>query len=473
MSTPIWSLLRQQNKHVGVINVPVTFPPEPVQGYMISGMYTPSEEADYTYPSTLKAELEQAIGGYSVFGRRSKRDLDLSLDGLFEAMEFRFRATDYLLSAKPWDLFVLVFQETDIVQHKFWKYMDPTHPDYVASAPAKYRSAILDIYRRMDDILARLLRHVDDDVFLILMSDHGAGPLCKYFYLNTWLLREGFLRLKPDLATRLRWLVFRSGAFPTQLLDLASRLSPVLEDKAVALVKREQHRTTDRKGLMQRLFLSNEDIDWSRTQAYALGGNFPGIYLNVRGREPEGCVSPAKEYDAVRDAICQRLLELRDPESSQSVVRAVHLREEIYKGPYAERTPDVLFDMNDEYMAFSMHEFSSNKVLARSSWFSGTHKPDGIVVISGPGIRQGVSLPSARIVDLMPTILYMLGCPIPRGLDGNVLESAFYRSHILDNSPSFSDADVNVEADGEAELDFSPEEVKIVEGRLRDLGYMG
>ncbi len=467
--TSVWSIVGQHGKHVGLVNIPLTYPPGPVHGYMITGMYTPSEEVTYTYPPELKIELKQAIGGYQVFGQRSKLDLDLALDGLFEAMDRRFKAADYLLSTKPWDLFILVLQETDIVQHKFWKYMDPSHPGYVPDGPARYKTAILDIYRRVDEGLGDLLEYVDDDTVFILMSDHGAGPLHKRIYLNNWLLREGFLRLKSSLIARLKYIMLRLGYSPTELLGFISRISPRLTDEIIKLVKKKSF---SNDSSLHRAFLSNADIDWPRTKAYALGSNLAGISINVQGREPEGCVEPGEEYQAVREALRHCLLQLQDEDTGERIVKAVYYREEIYHGPNVGRAPDILFDtVGDRYAVFGIHEFASSSIMEKDPWFSGTHRSDGILLMSGKDIRSGVELADRDLVDLAPTILYLLGCKIPEEMDGDLVIQAVSEQYLEENPPQFSDYQRGETA--EEISGFSTEEEEVIEDRLRSLGYLG
>ncbi len=137
-ATPIWSFLSRQGKKVGVINVPLTYPAEPVNGFMVTGMYTPSDEHPFTYPPKLAQELREAIGGYKVIGERSKENLDTALRGILEEIPMRTKAASYLARKYEPDLMILVYGATDAVQHKFWRFFDPQHPQHRPPRPPEH-----------------------------------------------------------------------------------------------------------------------------------------------------------------------------------------------------------------------------------------------------------------------------------------------------------------------------------------------
>ncbi|MER3458443.1 MAG: hypothetical protein C4309_07280, partial [Chloroflexota bacterium] len=120
------------------------------------------------------------------FGRRSKENLSRAIAGMHETIPMRCRTAEYLWGKYQPDFMILVFMETDIIQHKCWKYMDPAHPEYTPEGAKRYGSVIPDIYTRIDQELKPLLEQLDDRTTVIIMSDHGAGPLYKSLYLNNW-----------------------------------------------------------------------------------------------------------------------------------------------------------------------------------------------------------------------------------------------------------------------------------------------
>jgi predicted AlkP superfamily phosphohydrolase/phosphomutase len=193
-------------------------------------------------------------------------------------------------------------------------------------------------------------------------------------------------------------MAFRAGFSPMNVYDKMMKFG-------LGGMKKEVVRGQG-QDLMKRLFLSFEDIDWSRTQAYSLG-NVGQICLNVAGREPQGCVQPGEEYEQLRDAIIARLYELRDPETGEQVVEQVYRREEIYQGTYLEMAPDIIFiPLRLEYFGFGEYEFGSHKIIEpMRRGISGTHRLNGIFMAYGAKIEPGVKIEGANLVDLAPTIL--------------------------------------------------------------------
>jgi predicted AlkP superfamily phosphohydrolase/phosphomutase len=460
--TPVWRLLDQAGLRAGIVNVPETYPPEPLQhGFLITGLDTPSDQARWCEPPELAPELDAAIGGYHVFGKRSKESLDLSLAGMRETIPMRLQAAEYLLRTYDPHLFVLVFMETDWVQHKTWQFMDPGHPQH-----ERYGSAILQTYQLIDAGLPALLHLADETTAILIMSDHGAGPAAGWLHLNTWLAAEGLLRFRAGWLHSLKRGLFRLGLTPTNAFDWASALRLGLVDRAADRVKRGGSMANP----LFRPFLSFADVDWSRTRAYHQGGNMTGLWVNLRGREPEGCVQPGAEYEAVRDDLLHRLAGLRDPSNGQQIVTGAWRREDRFQGPYLERIPDVVFDVwQEQYVGFGGQEFAANRVVALSRLFSGCHRRDGLILLHGSAFRPGLRLPPHHIVDLAPTILHLLAQGVPADMDGRVMEAAlsepYHAAHPVQSAPP-------VWRPAADEAGFSPREREAVADRLRGLGYL-
>lgn len=471
MGKTLWQIIGEQGGKVGVINVPETYPPTPVNGFLISGMDTPSDEADWAYPPELKAELDRVVGGYRVFGRRSKENLSRAIAGMHQTIPMRCRTAEYLWSKYQPDFMILVFMETDIIQHKCWKYMDPAHPEYTPEGAQRYGSVIPDIYTLVDQELKPLLEQVDERTTVIIMSDHGAGPLYKSLYLNNWLVSHGLMHFKRDAVTRIKRALFQLGFTPENMLNLAATLRLGMVDQITSLIK-DKMGNQDRTTLAQRLFLSWADVDWPRTKAYALGGYTTGFYINLKGREPQGCVAPGDEYEMVCEEIMHRLMQWRDDTTGQPVVEQVYRREELHQGPYVERMPDVIFMARDEaYVGFGGHEFGNNALMRSSPLFNAHHRMDGMVALYGSAIRRGTRLDTYSIVDLAPTILYLLGYPILADMDGQVMAQAFLPEflttrQVVTVAPTPKD-DGRPAADG---VYSASEEGEVLE-RLKDLGY--
>lgn len=463
----LWSRLSRAGKRVIVLNVPAIYPPEPVNGVLVTGMMTPPQAPVFTHPPALGEELASALGGYDVWPAEvfhpQGRERQM-IDALSRLTMQTERALTYLQHRVPdWDFCMTVFMATDTVQHFAWHFMDISHPRHPAPVPADLRDAILRAYQGIDAVLARLLSQMDGRTLLIVMSDHGFGPLEKYLYINTWLLEAGFLRLRNHPVTRLKYLLNRLGFTPVAVYDLLMHLGLGAQiGRAVRARKGEV-----RRGLGA-LFLSFADVDWSRTRAYSLGNVGP-IYVNLRGREPRGVVEPGAEYERTIAEIIAALDAWHDPATGQKIVGQVYRREELFHGERATHAPDLFIMPADlRYQAFGEYQFPSRTWLSRAHDRSGAHRLNGLLMLAGEGARHGVRLEGTNIMDLAPTILAALGVPIPPEMDGRVLSEAFTEGALAPVTASGAEP-----PPARAEVTLTADEEEVVREHLRGLGYLG
>jgi predicted AlkP superfamily phosphohydrolase/phosphomutase len=194
------------------------------------------------------------------------------------------------------------------------------------------------------------------------------------------------------------------------------------------------------------------------------------IFVNTQGREPQGFVAPGEEYQRVRASIVERLRALKDPADGAPLVDEIYLKEDIYSGPYLEDAPDIVFfPRNLETIAFGDFEFPSNKLVEPAYAISGHHRMNGVLFMRGPGVRPGLELGDASIIDMAPTILYNLGLPVPDDMDGQVLQAA-YAAEVFERRPVTFSQGEGGEKSGEP--DYSEEDQAEIEERLRGLGYL-
>jgi predicted AlkP superfamily phosphohydrolase/phosphomutase len=463
----LWRILSEAGKKVGVLNVPLTYPPEPVNGFLITGLLTPSDAQDYCYPESTAEMLRAAVPDYVVqpAGNFDAHGREMELVRVVREMSaMRMEATRYLLSALDWDFFMVVFTATDIVQHALWHFMDSSHPRNEATAPAELRDAILGCYRQLDGYLGEILDMVDHNTYVIVMSDHGFGPLEKYIHMNTWLWREGFLRFKRTPITLAKRALFGLGFTPLNVYRLLRELG-----QAGNVARNVRRRRQSARDLLDRCFLSFDDIDWSQTRAYSVGNVGP-IYVNLRGREPEGSVQPGQDYESALGELAGSLQQMCDPATGERLMGKVQHREEIYSGPCIEQSPDLFCLPRDwRYAAFGLIQLPSDKWLDPPFDRTGGHRMDGMLLAKGPGMRSGHRIDGAEIVDLAPTILALMGVPIPPDVDGRVLKALFTDDFTSSMKISFSEQD-SAAHDGPVEL--SPEGERAVRERLRRLGYV-
>lgn len=422
----LWRRLSDAGLRVGVMGVPLTYPPEPVNGFMISGLLTPAGRRDFTYPKELLRELEDQLGEYRLRHDEKYRRSDPIpfIHEQYEILENNTQAALYLMRSKPWDLFMVHLLGTDRIQHEFWHLLDPTHPQHDPSERQRLGNVVLDFFKQIDASIGRMVEALDDDVVILVMSDHGFGPVRKFVNFNTWLLKEGLLRLKRNPWTLFRMLLLRLGINYSTMAKWVLNLGFGRQAVQIGRARREH--------LQRRFFLSLDDVDWSRSKVFSLG-NFGQMYVNLKGRDPQGIVSPGSEYEELLDELTRRLKAMVDPETRQPVIGDIYRREDIYEGSYAEQSPDLMFlTRGMEYKAMGLSDFSSLRVFDPVYGTTGHHRMNGIMIWHGPGgsrspsvVNQGMMYEGARIQDLAPTVLYVLGQPVPKEMDGRVLLDVF------------------------------------------------
>jgi predicted AlkP superfamily phosphohydrolase/phosphomutase len=411
----IYQLLSERERRVCSLNVPMTYPATPVNGMMVSGMPAPSLKASVTYPDSLLGAILETVGDYILYpdpGQAySDSGIDQFLQRLYRCTDLRVSTLEYLRQLESWDFTMVVFNGTDTISHAMWKFMDRDHPLHDPAKYEKYGQAIHDFYQTVDGHVGRLLDDLDDQTTLIIMSDHGFGPFHKFIHVNNWLIREGFMAIRKGATSRVKKALFHAGFSPMNVYNMLMRFG-------LGALKREVVRGQG-QGLLKTLFLSFADVDWDRTQCYSLG-NVGQIYVNVAGREPAGCVQPGAEYEQVRDQVIDRLWQLSDPVTGEKIVEAIYRREEIYSGPELDKAPDIVFiPARLEYFGFGEYEFGSHRIVeAMRRGISGTHRMNGIFLAYGPDIRPGIEVEGAQITDLAPTILHLMGEPVPVHMDG-------------------------------------------------------
>lgn len=457
---PLWQLAGQAGRRVTVFNVPATYPPDRVNGLMVSGFLTPAHATDAAWPPELQAELARAVPQFTfyppnIYSPGHEAEFIRAVSDLNRAT---LEAVRYLLRRQPWDLFVAVFMGTDVIQHFLWGPM--------ARGEGELAGAILDCYRQMDTALEELVAGLGPDDYLVVMSDHGFGPLSHYVHVNAWLAGHGYLKFRRNPLSALKAAAYRLGFTP---LGVYERL------RALGLGGRMQETASRRnewlKAMVQKLFLSLPDVDWSRTRAYSLGFGGP-IFVNLQGREPQGIVAPGAGYEALLAQIEADLRQVVDPVTGRPFVGQIYRRQELYTGPHAGRAPDLIFVPRDwSRQPFGTHEFASHRWLEPCRDRSGTHRLDGLLLLWGPGIRRGVQVERAAIVDVAPTVLALLGVPIPTGMDGRVLSAALEDSLLAALDIRYDQAQEGLSAH-RPPPDMSQEDEELLRHHLRGLGYV-
>lgn len=384
----LWRLLSQAGVSAGVLNVPVTHPPEAIDGFIVPGLLSPDQGAT-THPPGLLEAYRRQLGPYRLTPRRGYRPGHEAafIADLHDILAVQLRYALRLAADHPTDFLMVHFLVTDIAQHALWRHLDPSHPWHDARLGARFGSAVRDLFAAVDEGVGRLLGLLPPEAVVIVLSDHGFGPVHRLVNLNLWLLDQGLLALKPQARRRIR--LCRSR----MLGPAAWRLG--------RLVGREK-------------LLDFADVDWSATRAYALG-HMGQVFINLRGREPAGLVA-AEDFDRQRQAVAAALLELRDPDDGEPLVA------EVVAG--AGGGPDLHVVFKPGATAYPLFVSGGRLVDEQRHGNSGDHRRQGLVILAGPGIRRGVEIENAAIVDLAPTILHCFGLPLPAEMDGRVLAQA-------------------------------------------------
>jgi len=419
-NSSIWKILNDYGKKVGLLNVPITFPPHRIDSFMVCGLGTPqTANTNYTYPPELKNKLSEIVGGYEVLPaivltRHGEEKEYLKMFN--ETLSKGVKAAQYLMSSFPWDLFVCVFFVSDVVQHYFWHHMDVNHPRHVDNSA--YKDAIKNFYKRIDEAIGTLTKQFQKDTDILIVSDHGFGPLYGGFSINKWLQDNDFLRYQSSIQDE----PMKSG-----LLKLRDFLLIRLNLRLIHLITRLMPDT-----LAQRLVFTAEEkdqtlkmlrsINWTRTKAYALG-QMGKIFINLKGRQPNGIVEPGREYERVRDDIIEGLYQMVNPETGKSLGFQIYKREELYHGQFADLAPDIVVVAEKYYPLTSSSEL---RLCEPTTAISATHTRQGVFMAFGTDIKkEGLRLVGLKIYDIAPTILHILGLPVPKDMDGRVVSEIF------------------------------------------------
>ena len=463
-----WEILSDRGKRVAVVGVPVTYPPQKINGVMVTGLLTPPSVDDFTYQLELKAELDKQVGGYRILNKAIFRrgGEEAFLKDWLDVFERQINACIYLLQTRSWDLFTVVFSITDMVQHKFWNYMDPEHPAYKPEEAKLFGDAILRVYRAADKAVDALMNQTGEETHVIIMSDHGFGTYYQAFFTNNWLMKQGFLNIRRNFSSAVRYSLYRMGITVNNIYPFVNTGLSLLRGNKL----REQISPKGKsRGLLFKFFLSENDIDWTRTKAYAVG-DFGQFYVNLRGKFPHGIVEPGKEYEDVRDEILRRLETLKIPATGKPYLKRGYKKEELYHGPELEQLPDIICEPTDMRYVDTGMGFMSNKLFDNVSIISGNHNLKGILFLQGKDVQESAQINGANIIDIAPTILYLLGEPVPDDMDGRVLEQCLKKERLILQPVQIEESQISTTR--EAERILSREEEELIKDRLRDLGYI-
>ena len=369
----LWDILSRAGRPCSVLGVPGTFPVRPVNGQMVSCFLTPSDKSEWTFPTELKTEIAGWLGGepylFDVADFRSADKARILAD-IRTMTARRFTVAREMLRSKRPDFFMMVEMGSDRVHHCFWHYMDEAHRKFEPGHPLA--SAIHDYYVQLDGELARTLELVDlRDTALLLVSDHGAKRLDGAICINEWLRREG-------------WLVLKTPP-PAPGTPLAKC-----------------------------------DVDWPRTRAWGEGGYYARVCLNVKGREPQGCVEPA-DFEKVRAELAAKLRAIPD-DRGQPMNTLAETPQRLYRRVEGI-APDLVVIFGDlSWRAAGTLGYDTLYTYENDTGpDEANHAQYGFFNWIAPGLAPESTPRDIDILDIAPTLLAQLGLAPDAGMLGRAI----------------------------------------------------
>ncbi len=442
---------------VGVITVPVTYPPWSINGIMISGYPCPDNDKIYAISKDISINIDEPLNFSSQYYKTATEEQIIE-DCLYRD-KLRADLTFDLLDRYEFGCFAVVFGGIDRSQHDYWKYHDPDYPGVSDKDRAKFRDSIYRNYRLADEEISKFLDRYGNGVNIFILSDHGAGRRAfHYFNVNLWLKKKGYLGVRTNKALKRE--VLRLTYF-----NLLKVLTPKNKKRSSMLPKIRRKSKHLGGG-------SGAAFNWDATKAFFHPLSYPtgGITINLKGRQPKGIIEPGREYNRLIDDIIRDLLECIDDKTGEKVVEEAVRREDVYRGAFVSNFPDIIYRLNPGYE--SGRELYGRVISPVPRFLlskkSGMHLMDGIFIAHGPKIKPG-EIKGAEIIDVAPTVLYATGLPIPKDMDGVLLKDIF-KGEVLRRQPvEYVEWDHNVEPE---DFHVDNREDEEMEEKLRSLGYL-
>ena len=459
----MWEAASARAKRVVSINVPMTYPAQPVNGIVLTGMMTPPG-ADFTFPRDLP-ERYPSLDSYIVDLNSSGRQQGISIDDLFvtspadyvaavdEMRRSRTAIALEIMRNEAWDLCTLVYTGPDRLSHMLWRELEALAKGQEA-ANVRLGHELLDYFRSLDEDLGRFLELVDDETYLLVMSDHGFGPgATEAFYLNSWLRDVGLLAIRKNTEMVIQpgyWLArFRENRLLSKIVRKLGRFLP--------LRFRGQLRRQTTK-------IQDAAVDWEKTRAHTvvMAGSIAGIQIAND--------LPESERQAIIQQLSELLPRVASPLNGTPLIKEIIRREDLYTGVHVRDFPELIVIADEGYeikSALAEHGHVAPLILSPRT---GDHRQDGILLLSGKEIVGGQLRQQWWLADVTATILHLLGIPLPDDIDGRFIAEAFGPGFLSRNPIEYSPSEaISQERQSPS---MGPGEEEAILARLRGLGYV-
>lgn len=437
----LWSMVNRQGVRAGCLNFVAHQPAPKIDGWAIPGWISWRWVKQFSHPAGVTEKLKADLPGFDVkrlamdFEEERKAVTGSQIDDYRGWIDLHidrerqwFEVLKYLQNSDPAGLIGIVFDGVDKLQHRLWHFIDPRiAPSEPSVEFDRVREATFDYYRSIDRLLEEIDRMYDGQATILIPSDHGFTASTEIVFVNVWLEQNGYLTWQDDIenttdVAELEPAFYRFGAFKPE-----------------------------------------------STTAYALTTASNGVYVNVKGRRGEFGIDPAN-YRQFRDELAHRLLtEFKDPATGEPIITAVTTCEEAFDGPQMGLAPDLTLTLRDHgFVSVRRH----TQTIEPRSEVLGTHHPEGILILKGPHLKQGVQIDPVHLLDVAPTVLCSMGLTIPAALQGRVIEEAFQPEFLAAHPARWAElAPAAPAAEPAAEEQPESEDADILE-KMKALGYL-
>jgi len=399
-----WNILNRHGKRVSVVDMPLTYPVEKIDGVMVSGMITRGKCGVLAYPHEVGEDLIEAFPDY--FGRALTDGIDISakfLDHLITSLEWKKQEDIYLMDKYEWDCFFTVFSAVDTLQHYFWKFMDTECVAYKKDENISKR--IEAFYRKLDDVLGDYIKFVSEDDMVFVVSDHGFGPADYVVYVNNLLEEWDELKIKHGCNSL--WNVWFDKTVLKKILGKLDFLH------LRSMINKETRKRVNA------LFDKTVPIIWNESKAYLRANSEEGIYVNIETKFRNGVVRE-EDYEKYVEFLTAKLTALINPANGRKVFEFVKKRRDIHRGCCRDDAPDIILRPTKGHV-LRTYKYGGKAVgYYKDAFLSGTHSQEGIFIAKGPAFKKNIRADAINIEDFTPILLHSLGVPIPKNLDGRV-----------------------------------------------------